>query len=89
MGLSIWVILRFMCIGLRSALLAFSGWRLVVLLQSFLSLASRPMCRSPARDIGGLRRIGGVVSILGGCIGHMVVALSWYAWMIIITWAAA
>jgi hypothetical protein len=29
-GLSIWVILRFMCIGFRSALLAISGWCLVV-----------------------------------------------------------
>ena len=88
-GLSIWIILRFMCIALRSALLAISRWCLVVLLHSFLSLASRPICRSPARDIGSLRYVGGVVSCLGGCIGHMVVAMSWYSWMIAITWAAA
>ena len=87
-GLSIWVILRFMCIGLSSALLAMSGW-LTVLLHSFLSLASRPICRSPARDIGGLSCVGGVVSCFGGCIGHTVVAMSWYSWMIVITWVAA
>ena len=78
-----------MCIGLRSALLAIYGWCLVVLLHSFLSLASRPICRSPARDIGGLSCVGGVVSCFGGCIGHMVVAMSWYSWMIVITWADA
>ncbi len=62
---------------------------LVVLLHSFLSLASRPICRSPARDIGGLSCIGVVVSCLGGCIGHMVVAMSRYSWMIVVTWATA
>ncbi len=89
MGLSIWVILRFVSIGLRSALLAISRWCLVVLLHSFLSLAIRPICRSPALDIGGLSCVGGVASSLGGCIGHMVVAMSWYSWMIVITWALA
>jgi hypothetical protein len=88
-GLSIRVILRFMCIGLRSALLAISGWCLVVLLRSFPSLASCPICYSPARDIGGLSCVGGVVSCLGDCIGHMIVAISWYSWMIVITWAVA
>ena len=78
-----------MCNRLRSALLAFSGWCLVVLLHSFLSLASRPICNCPARDIGGLSIVGGVVSCLGGCIAHMVVAMSCYSWMIVITWAAA
>ena len=87
-GLSIWVILRFMCIGLSSALLAISGW-LTVLLHSFLSLASRPIFRSSARDIGGCSCVGRVVSCLGGCIRHMVVAMSWYSWMIVISWAAA
>ena len=88
-GLSIWVILRFMCIGLRSALLGVSGWCLVVWLHSFLSLASRPICRCPARDIGGLSCVGGVVSCLGDCIGHIVVVMSWYSWRIVIAWAAA
>jgi len=74
-----------MCIGLRSALLAMSGWYLAVLLHSFLSLASRPICRSPARDIGGLSCVGGVVSCLGGYIAHMVVTMPWYLWMIVIT----
>ena len=63
-GLSIWVILRFMCIGLRSALLAISGWCLVVLLHSFLSSAIRPICLSTARDIVGLRCVGGVACIV-------------------------
>jgi hypothetical protein len=57
-------------------MLAISGRCLVVLLHFFLSLASRPICRSPARDISGLSCVGGVVSCLGDCIGHMVVAMS-------------
>ena len=77
-----------LCIGLRSALWAISGRCLAVLLYLFLSLASRPICRSPARDFGGLICVGGVVSCLGGCITHMVVAMSWYSRMIVITWAA-
>ena len=85
-GLSIRVILRFICIGLRSALLAISGLGLAVLLHSFLSLASRPICQSPAREFGGLSCVGGVVSCLGDRMGHMIVAMSWYSWMIVITY---
>ncbi len=88
-GLSSWAILRFMCIGLRSALLTISMCFFFLLLYSFLSLDSRPICRSPVRDIGDLSCVGDVVSCLGGCIGHMVVALSWYSWITIITWAVA
>jgi len=77
-----------MCNELRSALLAISGWCLVVVLHSFLSLPSRPISCSPTRDIGGLSCVGVAVSYLGGCIGHMVVAIAVYSWMIVITWAA-
>ena len=45
-------------------------------LQSFLSLVSRPICLSPAREIGGLRVAGVVVSCLVSCIGHILVAMS-------------
>ena len=58
------------------SLVVISGLCLVVLLHSFMSLTSRPICRSPARDIGGLSGVGGVVSCLGGYIGHMVLAMS-------------
>ena len=53
------------------------GRVLVVLLHSFLSLASRPICISPALDIGGLSCVIVVVSCFGLCIGQMCVATAW------------
>jgi hypothetical protein len=88
-SLSIWLIVSFMCIGLRAWLLEISGWSLVVVLQSFLSLSGRPFFLSPASDIGGLSCVGVVVSCVGACIGHILVAMSWYSWRIAITCAAA
>jgi len=75
-GWSIWFILRFMCSGFRSGSFAFPGCNFVVVLHSFLSLASRPICISPAREIGNLRVVGVVVSCLVLCIGHILVAMS-------------
>jgi hypothetical protein len=75
-GLSICVIFLLVCIGLRAWLLAVSGRSLVLTLHSFLSLANRPICLRPARDIEGLSSMGIVASGLGGCIGHMLVAMS-------------
>ena len=88
-GLRVCVILLLMYIGLRAWLLAVSGWSLVLALYSNLSLASRPICLRPARDIEGLTCMGAVVSSLGGCIGHILVAMSWYSWIIVMTCAAA
>ena len=61
----------------------------VVVLHLFLSLACPPICLRSARDIGGLSCVGIDVPCLGGCIGHMLVAMSWYSWMIVMTCAAA
>jgi hypothetical protein len=71
--------------GLRSESLTNYAWSLVVLLHSFPSFASRPICLSPARDIGDLRYTGVVVLSLVGYIGHMLVAMSLYAWITVMT----
>ena len=75
-GWSIWFILRFICSGFRSGSFAYWGCTFFVVLHSFLSLASRPICLSPAREIGGLRAAGVVVSCLVSCIGHILVPIS-------------
>ena len=62
-------------VGLGRDRLLFLGVFLFVL-HSFLSLASRHISLSPAREIGGLRIVGVVVSCLGLCIGHILVAMS-------------
>ena len=54
-----------------------SGYSFVVVLHSFRSFASLPICLSPAREIGGLSIAGVVVSCLVSCIGHILVAMSW------------
>jgi len=77
LGWSIWFILRFICSGCRSESPAISGCSLVVLLHSFLIFASRPICLSPAREIGGLSYAGAGVSFLVACIDHIWVAMSW------------
>jgi hypothetical protein len=88
-GLTIWVILILMCIVFRAWLLAISGWSLVVALHAFLSLDSRPICLWPARNIGGLSCVGGVLSCLGGCINHILVAMSLYSWIIVMTYVGS
>ncbi len=66
-----------MYIGLRAWLLAVFGWSLVFAIHSFLILASRPICLRPACEIGALMCVGIDVRCLGGCINHMLVAMSW------------
>jgi len=61
----------------------------VVLLHSFQSLASRPICLRPALNIGGLSCVIVVVSCFGVCIGQMCVAMSWYPRIFVMTCAAA
>ena len=56
--------------------LIFRGIIFFVVLQLFLSLASRPICLSPAREIDRLRVAGVVVSCLVSCTGHILVAMS-------------
>ena len=53
-----------------------SGWDFWVVLPSFLSFASLPICLSPAREIDGLSVAGVVVSCLVLCIGHILVDMS-------------
>ncbi len=77
MGWSILFILRFICSGFRSGSFAFSGYNVLAVLHSFLSFASLPICRNPAREIGGLSDAGVDVPCLDGCIGHILVAMSW------------
>ena len=79
LGWSIWFILRFICSGLRWKSSAISECSFVELLHSFLSLASRPICLNPAREIGGLGSAGvGVSYCLIACIiGHIFVAMTW------------
>jgi hypothetical protein len=77
LGWSIWFILRFICSGFRSESSAISGCSFVVVLHSFLSFASRPICVSPAREIGDLSCMDVGVSCLDACIGHILVAMSW------------
>ncbi len=68
--------MRVICGGFWSGLYAFSGCNLFVVLHSFLSFASLPIRRSPAREIGGLSVAGVVVSCRISCIGHILVAMS-------------
>ncbi len=84
MGLRSWLSFKLRYRGLRSELVAISGWILAVLLHSFLSFARRPICLSPVRDMSGLSCTGVVVSSLRGCIGHILVVMSWYSWMMVI-----
>ncbi len=86
----IWAIFIFMltCIGLRSWLLAISGWYLLVVLHMFLSFVSRLISLRHALDIDGLRCVVVYVSWIGGCIGRIQVAMSWYSWMIVMICAA-
>ena len=66
-----------MCGGFRSGSFAFSGYNLCVVLHSFLSFASLPICLSPAREIGGFSVTGVVVACLVSCNGHISAAMSW------------
>ena len=66
-----------------------SGLSLTDLLHSFRSFANLLICLSPALDIGGLSCVMVVVSGLCVCIGHVLAAMSWYSWIIVITCAAA
>ena len=77
LGWSIWFILRFICSGFRSESSAISWCCFVVVLHSFLSFASLPICLSPAREIGGLSFTGVGVSCLVDCIGHILAVVSW------------
>jgi len=77
LGSSIWFLFRSICGGFRSESSAISGYSFVVLLYSFLSFASRPVCLSPAREIGGSSCVSVDVSCLVVCIGHILVAMSW------------
>ncbi len=45
------------------------------------------ICLSPAREIG-LSCTGSGISCLGGCIGHIFVAMSWHSLRSVMTWAA-
>ena len=65
-----------MCGGFRSGSFKISGCSFVVVLHSFWSFASLPICLSPAREIGGLSVAGAVVSSRVTCIGHILVAMS-------------
>ena len=74
LGWSIWFILRFICSGFRWKSSAISECSFVELLHSFLSLASRPICLNPAREIGGLSSAGvGVFVLL-----LALLAISWW-----------
>ena len=66
-----------MCGGFRFGSVIISGYCFVVVLHSFRSFASLPICLSPAREIGGLSVAGVVVSYRVSCIGHILVAMSW------------
>ena len=66
-----------MCGGFRSGLFTTSGYSFVMVLHSFRSFASLPICLNPAREIGGLSVAGVVGSCRVSCIGHMLVAMSW------------
>ena len=75
-GCSTLLILWFMCGGIRSGSFDFSGYSLCVVLHSFLSFASLPICLSPARGIGGFSVTDIVGSCLVSCVGHILVAMS-------------
>ena len=66
-----------MCGGFRTGSFTISGYSFVVVLHSFRSFASLPICLSPAREIGGLRDAGVVASCRVSCIGHILVAMPW------------
>ena len=66
-----------MCGGFWSGSFAFSGYNVCVVLHSFLSVDSLPICLSLAREIGGFSVTGVVVSCLISFIGHILVAISW------------
>ena len=74
-GWSICFILRFICSGFRSGSFAFSECSFVVVLHSFPSFASLPICIISARNIGGVSGAGIGVSCPVGCIGHILVAM--------------
>ena len=76
-GWSIWLIFLFMCGGFRFGSFTTSGYSFVVVLHSFRSFASLPICLRPAREIGGLSVAGVVGSCRVSCIGHILVAISW------------
>ena len=63
-------------VGLGQGRLLFPGIIFFVVLHSFLSFASLPICLCPAREIGGLSVAGVVVSCLVSCIGHILVAMA-------------
>ena len=65
-----------MCGGFRSGSFTTSGYSFVMVLHSFRSFASLPICLSPARETGGLSVAGVVGSCRVSCIGHMLVAMS-------------
>ncbi len=65
-----------MCGGFRTGSFTISGYSFVVVLHSFRSFASLPICLSPAREIGGLSVARVAVSCRVSCIGHILVAMS-------------
>ena len=77
-GWSIWFIFWFMCGGFRFESAVISGYCFIVWLHSFRSFASLPICLIPALEIGGLSVVVVVGSCLVSCIGHILVAMSWY-----------
>ena len=64
-------------VGLGQGRLRFPGIFFYVVLHSFLSFGSLPICFSPAREIGGFSVAGVVVSCRVSCIGHILVAMAW------------
>ena len=67
-----------MCGGFRFGSAVISGYCFIVELHSFRSFASLPICLIPALEIGGLNVVVVVGSCLVSCIGHILVAMSWY-----------
>ena len=63
--------------GLGRGHLLFPGIVFCVVLHSFLSFASLPICISPAREIGGFSVTGIVGSCFISYVGHILVAMSW------------
>ena len=66
-----------MCGGFRSVSFTIYGYSFVVVLHSFRSVASLPICLSSAREMSGLSVAGVVFSCRVSCIGHILVAMSW------------
>ena len=75
-GCRIWLFFFFMCGGFRTGSFTISGYSFVVVLHSFRSFASLPICLSPAREMCGLRDANDA-SCRVSCIGHILVAMSW------------